>query len=352
MKLKRHKQNPLLEPIQGSKWESGAVFNCGTVYKNGQIHMLYRAIGEYDNYISRLGYAVSKDGVNFKRNNKPIFEPIEIYEKWACEDPRITEIDGRFLITYTAFSEPPLKLITPRTALVSTTDFITFERHGIITPDLADEKDVVLFPEKIDGKYVMLHRPHNWTKNDVDEQEGKLYQKEKTTERPLKEKPGYFPEKPSIWIAYSDNLEDWYGHKVVMEPEEDWESVKIGAGPPPIKTDKGWLLIYHGVSELLNSTFKKYDGEIYDKVYKAGAALLDLKDPSKLIARSKTPILEPKEDYEIYGDVPNVVFPEGMIVVNNELYVYYGAADKRICLATCKLDDIVNYLWDNKKSFN
>jgi len=337
MKLKRYQQNPVIKPSENNKWESRAVFNCGVVYKNDLIHLLYRAIGKDKNYISRLGHAMSKDGINFKRNDKPIFEPIEKYEKWACEDPRITEINGTFYITYVALSKPAREGGgPPRTALASTIDFINFERHGIITPKGADNRDAVLFPEKINGKYVILHRPHNWTKKDIYEKKGKMYLmvKEETIEWPLNEKPDYFPEKPSIWVASSNNLKDWTEHKVIMESQEDWESIKIGAGPPPVKTDKGWLLIYHGVG---------YDNGI--KKYKSGAALLDLKNPSKVIARTKEPILEPEEDYEIFGDVPNVVFPEGAIVKGNELFVYYGAADKTCCLATCNLEELVNFIY-------
>lgn len=346
MKLERYEQNPILGPIENNNWESKAVFNCGAVYeeKTGLVHVLYRAIGEYEVYKSRLGYAISSDGINFERRDSPVFEPVKEYEERACEDPRITKIDGTFYITYVALSKAAnMGGGPPRTALATTTDFINFERHGIITPEGADDRDTVLFPEKINGKYVMLHRPHNWTKKDVYEEKGKLYLKvkEKTIEWPFEEKP-VFPEKPSIWIAYSEDLKNWHDHKVVMEPEREWEEVKIGAGPPPIRTKKGWLLIYHGSSWLLNSEFKNYKGEIYDRIYKAGAALLDLKDPSRVIARTKEPILEPEKDYEIFGDVPNVVFPEGAVVRGDELFVYYGAADKTCCLAICKLEELID----------
>ena len=351
MKLKRHEQNPILEPIKKNKWESGAVFNCGAVYKGGLVHLLYRAIGDYGSYKSTLGYAVSEDGFNFQRYDKPALESIELYEIGGCEDSRITEIEGKFYVTYVAHSEHACaENGIARTALASTTDFINFERHGIITHEGADDKDVVLFPEKIDGKYVMLHRPINWTKKDVYEITDGLYLKvkNKTIKWPLEEIP-IFPEKPSIWIAYSEDLKNWHSHKVVMKSEREWEGVKIGAGPPPIKTDKGWLLIYHGSSWLPDSKFKDYKGEIYNRIYKAGVALLDLKDPSKVIARTKEPILEPEEDYEIFGDVPNVVFPEGAVVKGDELFVYYGAADKTCCLATCKLDELVDFLLRGKK---
>ena len=134
-----------------------------------------------------------------------------------------------------------------------------------------------------------------------------------------------------------------------MNSEREWEGIKIGAGPPPIKTEEDLLLIYHGISLLSNSKYRNYKGEIYNSVYKVGVALLDLKDPSKVTARTKEPILEPEEDYEIFGDVPNVVFPEGAVLQDDELFVYYGAADKTCCLATCKLDELVDFLLRGKK---
>jgi len=320
MKLKRHKQNPILKPTKND-WESEAVFNCGAVCKDNLVHLLYRAIGDHKKYKSTLGYAVSRDGINFKRYDKPVFESKEEYEKWGCEDPRITQIGNKFYITYVALSKPAHKGGgPPKTALATTTDFINFERQGIITPEGAEDKDVVLFPEKINGKYVMLHRPSNWIR------------------------PDYSPENPSIWITYSDDLKNWNDHKVVIEPEREWEGGKIGVGPPPIKTDKGWLLIYHGSSWLPNSKFKNYRGKLYDRIYKAGAVLLDIEDPSKIIGKTKGPILDPEEDYEIFGDVPNVVFPEGTVVRGDELFVYYGAADKTCCLATCKLEELIESL--------
>ena len=346
MKFKRHEQNPILEANKENNWESEAVFNCGVAYEKetGLVHLLYRAIGNYKSYKSTLGYANSKDGINFKRYNNPVFEPREKYESGSVEDSRITEIEGKFYITYVGHFEHPCDQDgIAITALASTTDFQEYERYGVITPFGADDKDVVLFSEKINGKYVMLHRPINWIKKDVYDRDGKLYLKVKNkTIEWLIERPNYLPKKPSIWIAYSNDLRNWHNHKVVMEPEREWEGVKIGAGPPPIKTDKGWLLIYHGSSWLPNSKFKNYKGEVYNRTYKAGAALLDLKDPSIVIARTKEPILEPKKDYELFGDVPNVVFPEGAVVRKGELFVYYGAADKTCCLAICNLEELID----------
>ena len=156
------------------------------------------------------------------------------------------------------------------------------------------------------GKYFFLHRPSSWIGST------------------------YGVDKPSIWLGEGNALTNFEKHILLLKPEEDWEALKVGAGPPPIKTRAGWLVIYHGVSR--------------EKVYSAGAALLDLHDPSKIIGRTKTPILEPKEPYEKLGDVNNVVFPTGACVVDNDkLFVYYGAADKVCCLATADL----NYLLDH-----
>ena len=349
MKFKRDERNPILKPIKKNKWESRSVFNCGVEYdkEKNLIHMLYRAVGHDKNYISRLGYAAFKV-VNgsiklVERKNKPVYGPGREYDKWACEDPRITKIGDRYYVTYSALFKPATKGGgPPRVALASTKDFINFKRHGIITPKGGDERDTVLFPEKINGKYVMIHRPYNWTKSCVYKKKGKLYLKikERTIEWPLKEKL-VFPEKSSMWIAYSHDLKNWFGHKILMEPEKNWQSEKIGAGPPPIKTKKGWLLIYHGVgSEANNKSVKKYQ---------AGAVLLDLKDPSKVIARSKKPIFKPEKNYEISGDVDNVVFPEGTVVIDGKLFVFYGAVDETCCLATCNLKKLVDFLLKNKE---
>jgi len=342
MKLLRCEQNPILEPVKKHNWESEAVFNCGVVYekKTDLFHMIYRAVGEYEQYISKLGHATSRDGINFERKDGGLaFGPTEDFERWGCEDARITEIEGKFFITYVVLSKPPKEGGgPPRVALASTTDFKNFKKHGIITPEGADERDTVLFPEKINGKYVLLHRPHNWSKKYISSEDGELYLQVNGTvdpvrrviKWPIEEKP-VFPEKPSIWISYSEDLKSWHGHKVVMEPERKWEQEKLGAGPPPIKTNKGWLLIYHGV-ESYN------DG----KKYHVGAALLDLGDPSIVLARTENPILSPETDYERSGDVSNAVFPEGTAVIKDQLYVYYGAADSTCCLATCNLEELVN----------
>lgn len=305
VKLRRYLKNPILEPNPKNGWESLSVFNPGILYKEGKVLMFYRAIGEYENYISRVGLAISEDGYNFKRtSDKPLFELEEEYEKWSAEDPRVVEIEGTIYITYVVLAKKPLsKGQISQTALITTTDLKTFKRWGIITPIGVDDRDTTLFPEKIKGNFVMLHRP--------------LVTR-------------------SICIAYSKDLKNWYGHQVIIRPRENyWDGYKIGAGAPPLKTPYGWLEIYHGVDE--------------NNVYRLGAVLLDLDDPRKVIARSKDPILEPEEIYEIIGDVPNVVFTCGMAEIGDEYFVYYGAADRVVGVATIKKEELLEDLLKNGK---
>lgn len=324
--LQRYEKNPILIPNEANWWESKAVFNCAILHYENKFHMLYRAIGEYERYISRIGYASSTDGYSFARSNHIALEPKQDYEKYGIEDPRMVEIDNQVYITYVILSAYVTDgaVVEASTALATTTDFLKYTRLRVITSKGSNNKDVVLFPEKMSqqqssvlssstssnnadgaGKYFFLHRPSSWIGST------------------------YGVDKPSIWLGEGNALTNFEKHTLLLKPEEDWEELKVGAGPPPIKTRAGWLVIYHGVSR--------------EKVYSAGAALLDLHDPSKIIGRTKTPILEPKEPYEKLGDVNNVVFPTGACIVDNDkLFVYYGAADKVCCLATADL----NYLLD------
>ena len=322
MELTRYKGNPILEP-RGHDWESVAVFNPAVIHKDGQIHLLYRAVANYQDYVARLGHAIFDEKLNLvERSDAPCFGPdMKLWEN-SIEDARLTEIDGELYMTYvvTPTPTPPsgvrIRLGIPnrqqaitRIALVQVNnDFRDFTRLGIITPYAANERDTVLFPERINGKYAALHRPAtDWVNSDDS------------------------PELPSIWFAYLDGLSRGMSeHKVVMKPREDWESYKVGSGAPPIRTERGWLMIYHGVDK--------------GRVYRAGAVLLDLEEPWKVIARTTEPILEPKEKYERIGDMPNVVFPEGAVVIGEELLVFYGAADRSCCVASVHLNELLNYL--------
>lgn len=289
MKLRRHPSSPILKPNPLSEWEALNVLNPGVIHHNGLFHMFYRAQGV--DYVSRIGYAVSADGVHFNRLGGPILSPQGEWETRGVEDPRITYLadEGRFIMAYTAYS--PLG-ITPMFA--ESTNLITWRRIGPLVEG-EDNKDHVLFPRKIGGRYVSFHR------------------------RP-----------PAMWIAYSDDLRQWGDFRVVMEPRPgNWDCSRVGAGGVPIETEGGWLVLYHG-----------YDDEI---VYRFGACLLDLEDPTRVIARPRDFIMQPEEVWEFKGDVPHAIFSAANPVVDGTVYVYYGGADRVIGLATCALDELLAF---------
>ena len=253
-----------------------------------------------------MGYAQTRDGKNVEeRSDEPVMTPSADWEEFGCEDPRITRMDGIFYVTYTAFSRRG-----PRIALAATKDFKHFEKYGLVGPDL-DDKDFVIFPEKINGKITILHRLR------------------------MKVQLAYFGSIESLakphgnWNSYVRHLND---HEV-LRSRFSWEKMKVGIGPPPIKTERGWLVIYHGVSA--------------DLIYRAGAVLLDLDDPKKVVARTTNPILEPEHEFEKKGVVPNVVFPDGAIVRDGELLTYYGGADTVCCVASTPLGAFLDYLEKN-----
>jgi len=320
MRLERFEGNPIIEP-RGDDWESLATTNCGAVLKDGEIHILYRAIGEYTNYISNVGHAVFDTKLNLiRRDDQPCLSPDFSFWEKSVEDIRITPLDGKYYITYvvTITPSPPAgvrkRLGMPkipqagtRVAVAETDDFVNFKRLGFITPYGTNQRDTVIFPERVNGKIAVLHRPAEWIGD------------------------SYGTKLPGIWFARLDRWEGGLsGHKLVMKSEYDWETYKIGSGPPPIKTDKGWLLIYHGVQACCT--------------YSAGAALLDLDKPWEVIARTEIPILKPEMEYECVGDMPNVVFPQGMVVVGDELIVFYGGADKVVAVSKIHLNKFIESL--------
>ena len=323
MKLKRYINNPILKPDDFSASDIGAVFNCGaTILDNGNVVLLYRSVPKgyrknksgngYLDYVSSIGVAESANGYDFDIQEEAVISPQEDWDRYGCEDPRITKYKDkgstRYLITYTAMSKPAFSGEGDRVAVAETSDFKTFIKHGVIIPGIND-KDAVFFPERINGKIALLHR----IPPDI-----QIVYFDDMSEL------GKVPD--DYWRKYFQNRTDYN----VLERKYSWEAEKIGAGPPPVMTGEGWLLIYHGVGN--------------KHVYRTGVALLDLEDPSRVIARSPLPILEPEEDYEKYGDINNVVFPEGAVIRNDTLFVYYGAADRVCALATAKVDDILHFL--------
>ncbi|MCD6120881.1 MAG: hypothetical protein J7K04_03510 [Spirochaetales bacterium] len=294
IKLRRLSKEPVMKPRKHVKWEAGAVFNAASIYDNGLVHLLYRTTdiassGKDGDFISRIGYAVSKDGLHFNRLEEPVLSNDVEQERRGCEDPRIVKIDETYYMMYTGFGGRfPGDY---RICLASSKNLIDWKRHGVVLDE--KNKDASLFPGLIGGKYVMLHR-----------------------------------REPDIWIAYSDDLKQWYGHRSIMKPipESTWECNKIGIGGPPLETKDGFLLIYHGTNK--------------ENVYSLGVALLDLEDPSKVIARQKEPVLEPVLKWEREGCIPNVVFSCGQVELEDRIIVYYGGADKVIGTAEIKKDEI------------
>ncbi|KON29420.1 hypothetical protein AC482_06535 [miscellaneous Crenarchaeota group-15 archaeon DG-45] len=287
----RFRGNPILKPMEHHRWESRYVFNPAAISLGGRVHILYRAMGE--DMISRLGYASSADGYQIdERLPEPVFIPASSLDKCGCEDPRLTVIGGRCLMAYTAFG------VIYQIGITSIPIESILEKRWEWGERLypfpnVKNKNAVIFPRKINGSYVMLHR--------ID---------------------------PNIYVAYSRDLRTWrYGYMLMGPRPGMWDCVKVGAAGPPIEVDGGWLLVYHGVDA--------------GRVYRLGVALLDGDDPGRVAYRSEEPVLEPAEDYERFGYVPNVVFSCGAVLLDSRLLIYYGAADAVIGVADYDLNEII-----------
>jgi predicted GH43/DUF377 family glycosyl hydrolase len=259
-------------------------------YDYSDVRLIKNHQCNYLTSISHLEVLRSADGVNFKMDNAGIF-PSNIYEEYGIEDARITKIDNIFYITYSAISSCGINV-----ELIKTLDFKSFERLGNILH--SDNKDCVIFPEMINGKYLALHRPSI-------SQFGKL----------------------DIWTAESNNLIDWGNHKIMLNARVNYnKSVRVGAGAVPFLTDKGWLEIYHSADE--------------NNRYNLTAMLLDKNNPNKILMKSKAPLIEPTEIYEKEGFFGNVVFTCGLINSGDKVTVYYGVCDENIAMAELTIKEI------------
>ena len=294
MQLQRHPANPLLFPNPLHEWEARNVFNPAVIQHNGLFHMFYRAQGV--DYTSRIGYAVSPDGLSWNRLSDPVLVPHQGRDDYrGVEDPRVTPFDGQFYMCYTAYgANSHFPMIARSENLIVWEDVAPLER--------AENKDHVLFPEKIGGRYAILHR-----------------------------------RSPNIWIGFSDDLVHWTDHAIIMKPRpgDGWDSKSIGGNGVPVKAEYGWLLFYHGYGE--------------EHIYRQSVALLDLDDPAKVIHRPADFIMEPQETWELKGDVPNVIFSCANIVVEDQVYIYYAGADRVIGLATAPLSEVIDFARSGKK---
>ncbi len=327
-------------------FENEGVLNPAVIRNGKNIHLFYRAVRN-GNY-SSIGHCKLDGPLSvFERSDTPVLFPQVEYESEGLEDPRITKIDGIYYMTYTAFNS-----VNALGAYATSKDLIHFEKHGLIVPQITYEefrhlaeskgklnekylrynkrhhslkklnkkllvwdKNVIFFPRRIDGKLTFLHRI-----------------------------------RPDIQIVAVNDLheltreywENYFLHlheHILMEPKYSHEVSYIGGGCPPIETEHGWVLIYHGVHD----TTKGY-------IYSACAALLDLKDPSKEIARLPETLFSPEHDWELNGEVNNVVFPTGTALFGDTLYIYYGAADEQIACASVSLSALVKELLMNTNS--
>ena len=317
--LKKNLHNPILKPQQKNGWEAWQTFNPGAILLDDTVHFLYRAIGK--DGISRLGYASSKDGFHIReRLSSPAYKhqvkrrSISVFSyfsggSWGgVEDPRIVRVDDEDILymTYTACSGDIRVALTS----IKLNDFLNKKWNWkppiLISPPEEVHKNWVIFPEKINGRYAILHSIN-----------------------------------PEISIDYVDSLEfhpgtyinSYHGNK----PRKNcWDKWVRGVGPVPIRTKYGWLLFYHAMDDDWSK-------------YKVGAMLLDFNDPTKILRRSKKPVLIPSEHYENFGFKAGVVYASGAVVKEENLLVYYGGADSYVCVAHANFDEFVEALMKEKQ---
>ena len=300
--FRRYERNPIITASQFPQMVNAA-FNPGAVVFDGETLLLVRV--EDRTGLSRLVVARSPDGYAdwTIESNRGLFpDPSRFEEHWGVEDPRITKVGDSFFIVYTGYSAGG-----PLVCLAATKDFVNFERRGVIqTPE---DKDAALFPQTFGGRWALLHRP-----------------------APVMPGLGVH-----IWLSFSPDLHHWGDTRVLLSARQGgwWDANKVGLGPPPLLTERGWLLCYHGVKTTVSGA-----------IYRLGLALLDRDDPTIVLARGNEWVLAPHTPYERSGDVPDVIFPCGWILDDDgdTLRLYYGAADSAVCVATASLCDLLEHL--------
>lgn len=306
LQLERFENNPILRAKPENAWEAQNVSNAGATIHDGKVYLLYRAEGfePRSGWLkhwprTRIGMAISSDGFNIDyRSEEPVLDliPGDDWEGEAVEDPRISKIGDLYYIVYTGvgFLGEHLRLATTR-------DFMTFERHGAVMPEFR-QRTSTLLPEKIDGNFVMIHRLE-----------------------------------PNMWVSTSEDMKKWSSPQLVMAVRPGrWDEKKLGAGAQPIKTELGWLLFTHGVDR--------------NNSYALGLAVLDLKDPTKLIYRHDGPILSPEKDYELetfFEPLPEVVYTCGAVEKDGDYIVYYGCGDRCLAAAGIAVDKVMQHLFDS-----
>ena len=301
--FKRFSGNPVIT-VQDIPYSVNSVFNAGATKFGDETLLLMRV--EDRRGLSHLTVARSSDGfTNWKIDEKPTLSPDpEQYpeEIWGIEDPRITYLDEqqKWAVTYTSYSR-----FGPLVSLALTSNFKEFRRYGSILPP--ENKDAAIFPMAFNGRWAMIHRPVS------------IYDKERA----------------HMWLSFSLDIRHWGNHKILMTAREGgwWDANKIGLSSPPLKTESGWLVLYHGVRKTVSGS-----------IYRLGLALLDLDEPCNVLKRSDEWVFAPEEPYEKTGDVDDIVFPCGWIADGDAIKIYYGGADKCIAVAEAKQSDLLDWL--------
>jgi len=326
--MRRCLWNPILSPIREHSWEAYAVFNPSVVKRGKYYYMFYRALSSSDllkkqgSSYSSIGIAKSRDGIHFY-DRRIFISPEEDWELFGCEDPRATYIDGRYYIFYTAISTLPPRAEGIRVGVAISRDLERVEAKYLVTSFNA--KAMALFPERINGKLMAILTVH--------------------TDKP----PAYIAvaplgDDPSKWLQ---EMDEWYNNFMAYTLSPDPRRSKldhIEVGAPPVRLKQGWLLIYSYIQNY-------FSPRLDDRIFGVEALLLDLKDPRRVLRRTRYPLMVPEEFYEKYGNVPNVVFPTSVLKQRDTLRVYYGAADTTCCLATVKIRDVLMAMDGMKEVF-
>jgi predicted GH43/DUF377 family glycosyl hydrolase len=326
--VQRHPANPIVTPGR-YPWRAAVTFNPGAIEHDGRVYLLERAAGSLRPFQCAVGLLVSDDGVHFEHvSDQPVFTPQQLgAPEGTIEDPRVVRIDGLFYLVFAfrphtycchptgvgvpqytaAVGELDRGVNFTRSGLAVSSDLRQWRFLGFTTPPDVDDRDNVLFPEKIAGRFALLRRPREFVG------------------------PRYECSGPGIWLSTSHDGVIWSSPELVAQPGQTWDSAKIGAAGPPIATEHGWLVFYHGVDER--------------DIYRLGALLLDRDDPTRVLARGRDFLMEPATYYERFGLViPNVIFPTANVVRGRKVWLYYGCCDTSIALATVGLDEVLRWM--------
>jgi len=323
--VKRSHHNPILVPDKDHYWEAYASFNMSVVKEGKTFYGIYRAVSAIDKLraperISTIGIGTSKDGRHFAER-EPFIVPEEKWEKYGCEDPRVTYFEGQYYIFYTALSEYPFGAGGIKVAVAISKDLKNIKERHLVTPFNA--KAMTLFPKRINGKITVILSVNT----DMPPAKIAIAQVDNIEELWSQE----------FWQEWYKNLEK---HSLHLK-RSPYDHIEVGA--TPLETSRGWLLVYSHIQNY-------FPGANLDRIFGIEAVILDFDDPKKVIGHTDGPLLSPREPYELLGYVPDVIFPSGAVLKNDTLFIYYGAADTTSCMAHVNLTDLLGTMLDGENS--